>query len=82
MKTYVEPFVGGANVIDKIKCDVRIGSDINEYLIELLLQVRDNVDVLPADFTCIWEKELGTNFDSNRKEKQTRIERLYKCNLS
>ena len=33
---YFEPFVGGANMIDKIKCDIRIGNDINQYLIALL----------------------------------------------
>lgn len=33
---YIEPFVGGANVIDKIVCDNKSGSDKNEYLIALL----------------------------------------------
>lgn len=33
---YIEPFVGGANVIDKIRCGIKVGSDINLYLIELL----------------------------------------------
>jgi DNA adenine methylase len=33
-QTYVEPFVGGCNTIDKVR-GKRIGSDINEYLIEL-----------------------------------------------
>jgi len=32
---YVEPFVGGANLIDKVDGN-RIGADINEYLIALL----------------------------------------------
>lgn len=40
IKTYIEPFVGGANVIDKIKCETRIGSDINPYLIALLRHVQ------------------------------------------
>lgn len=31
---YVEPFVGGANMIDKVEGN-RIGADINEYLISL-----------------------------------------------
>lgn len=35
VQTYVEPFVGGANVIDKIQCDSKIGADLNEYLIAL-----------------------------------------------
>lgn len=44
---YIEPFVGGANMIDKIDFDNKIGSDINEYLIELLIKARDNVEDLP-----------------------------------
>ncbi|GAG22133.1 unnamed protein product, partial [marine sediment metagenome] len=35
-KTYIEPFVGGANMIEHIKCENRCGSDINGYLIEVL----------------------------------------------
>jgi DNA adenine methylase len=31
---YVEPFVGGANIIDKVEGN-RIGGDSNEYLIEM-----------------------------------------------
>lgn len=38
---YIEPFVGGANVIDKIHCDVKIGNDLNQYLIALLKYVQD-----------------------------------------
>lgn len=37
---YVEPFVGGANLIDKIKGN-RIGNDINEYLIALLSAIQN-----------------------------------------
>jgi DNA adenine methylase len=33
--TYFEPFAGGCNVIDKVKADIRIASDKNEFLIEL-----------------------------------------------
>lgn len=36
---YVEPFVGGANMIDKVD-GKRIGCDSNEYLIELLQHVQ------------------------------------------
>ena len=32
---YIEPFVGGANVIDKIKCPLRMGCDLNKYVIAL-----------------------------------------------
>ena len=42
IQMYIEPFVGGANIIDKIKCNERIGLDINPYLIKLLRYIRDN----------------------------------------
>lgn len=34
-RTYIEPFCGGCNVIDKIKANNRIAADKNEYLIAL-----------------------------------------------
>lgn len=33
--TYYEPFVGGANMIDKIRCEKRIGNDIHPELISM-----------------------------------------------
>lgn len=42
IENYLELFVGGANVIDKIKCKNRYGNDINKYLIALLKRVQDN----------------------------------------
>lgn len=36
LKIYVEPFCGGANVIDKVICENRIAVDKNHYLIALL----------------------------------------------
>ena len=36
---YIEPFVGGCNMIDKVKHPLRLGGDINEYLIALLQYV-------------------------------------------
>ena len=38
--TWAEPFVGGANMIDKVVGN-RIGNDINEYLVALLIALRD-----------------------------------------
>lgn len=46
-KGYIEPFVGGANIIDKIQCDKKIGCDIHEELIELLKYVQNNYESLP-----------------------------------
>ena len=47
---YLEPFVGGANVIDKISCKRKIGYDINHYLIELFKHL-DMIDELPDDIS-------------------------------
>ena len=46
-KGYLEPFVGGANMIDKIKCEKKIGCDIHKQLIELLNYARSNKHKLP-----------------------------------
>ena len=64
IKTYVEPFVGGANVIDTIRCERRIGGDNHEYLIALLKHVRDGGE-LPTEVS----KEL---YDDVRKNKNTK----------
>lgn len=47
VKGYIEPFVGGANIIDKIKCDNKIGYDFHKQLIALLQHVQMNVNDLP-----------------------------------
>lgn len=43
---YVEPFVGGANMIDKVDGN-RIGADIHCYLIEALELIRDDPHSIP-----------------------------------
>ena len=48
---YLEPFVGGANMIDKIKCPCKIGNDIHKYLIALLNHVSETTDDLPDSIT-------------------------------
>lgn len=47
---YVEPFVGGANMISEVRHSNRLGIDINEELIALLEAVRDG-DFLPTSIT-------------------------------
>lgn len=60
VKTYIEPFVGGANVIDKIKCDRKIGYDRSDTLIALLCQARDDFSkVLPDGNRELWDKGKG-----------------------
>lgn len=54
---YIEPFVGGANIIDKIKCPTRIGYDRSDTFIALLTQMRDDFDkVLKSGSRELWDK--------------------------
>lgn len=41
---YVEPFVGGANMIDKVRHDKRIANDYNKYLIALFKALQQGVE--------------------------------------
>lgn len=57
IELYIEPFVGGANVIDKIKCARRIGYDRSDTLIALLQQARDDFSkVLTEGSRELWDK--------------------------
>jgi len=50
---YIEPFVGGANMIDKIDYNKRIGADYNEYLVAMwqgLQQNKDRPKVIDKEF--------------------------------
>ncbi|QYC51365.1 hypothetical protein [Acinetobacter phage BUCT628] len=46
--TWIEPFVGGANMIDKVP-DIykRVGYDLNEHAIYALIGIRDDVEQFP-----------------------------------
>lgn len=57
--TWVEPFVGGANMIDKVPNNFqRIGIDYNAHTIEALIAIRDLVDKLPSDVSEEYYKSL------------------------
>ena len=67
--TWVEPFVGGGNVIDKVK-GKRIGSDIDKYTIQALISIRDYIDELPKnnkEFTEEDYKKLRNGDDYKHK---------------
>lgn len=61
---YIEPFVGGANMIDKIKHPNKIGSDIHKELIALLNYTRDNSDLIPSTISEEEYKTVKQNPDS------------------
>lgn len=58
---YWEPFVGGGNMIDKIKCKNKFGSDIHPYLIALLKQAQIDTSVFPATITEEEYKSVRAN---------------------
>ena len=66
-KGYIEPFVGGANVIDKIQCDKKIGFDIHEYLIELLNYSKENYNEIPDTISEEEYKNVKNNKDEYPK---------------
>ena len=39
--TYIEPFVGGANIIQKIECKNKIGNDSHKYLIAMYKAIQN-----------------------------------------
>ena len=58
---YLEPFVGGANIIDKIKCNNKIGCDIHKQLIALLNKAKDNIDDIPDIISYETYEEVKNN---------------------
>lgn len=59
---YIEPFVGGANMIDKIRKDVTlIGSDYNEYLISMWKGLQNGF--IPKDY---YDKETYLHIKDNK----------------
>lgn len=52
---WVEPFVGGANMIDKVPDSFeRIGYDLNDHVIHALLGIRDDVESLPDEISELY----------------------------
>ena len=67
--TWVEPFVGGGNMIDKVPSEYRrIGCDLNGYAIRALTDIRDKPQQLPERFTFeerkFWREQSPTEFMS------------------
>lgn len=58
--TYIEPFVGGANIIDKINCENKYGYDRSDTLIALLAQAATDWDgVMKSGSRELWDKGKG-----------------------
>lgn len=55
INTFIDCFCGGANIIDKVKCENRIASDYNSDLIALLKYVQTDNDLSIAPPECTFE---------------------------
>ena len=68
ISTYIDPFCGGCNLIDKIICDRRIASDVNQPLIDLLQYIQKDNDILIAPSECSFEhySDVRSNQNSNK----------------
>lgn len=66
-KPYIEPFVGGGNMIDKVPAKIRWGSDVAEYAIALLDALSE--DWVPPETLSFQEYEaIKSNPDAYPKE--------------
>lgn len=62
-KPWVEPFVGGGNIIDKVKGE-RYGYDINIDAINALITIRDSIDSIAKNDTEFTEQDYKLTNDS------------------
>ena len=67
IKTYIEPFCGGCNVIDKIQCETKIASDNHKYLIEMFRSL-DLIEDLPEFITKEHYSEVRNCFNKELLE--------------
>lgn len=67
IQNYIEPFVGGANMIQHIECKNKIGSDVNEYLIEMWKALQNGYEP-PQNITKEEYIEVKNNIERYSKE--------------
>lgn len=67
IKTYIEPFCGGCNIIDKIQCETKVASDNHKYLIEMFKNLNSIKD-LPEFITKEHYSEVRNCFNKELLE--------------
>ena len=65
--TYIEPFVGGANMIEHIDCQSKIGSDNNEYLISMWNAIKNGWEI-PREMSRDLYNDIKDNQNKYPKE--------------
>lgn len=66
--TYIEPFVGGPNMIQHIKCENKYGYDNNEYLIEFWKQIQNGWNPLLVAEDKKMTRELYISIKNNKEK--------------
>ena len=61
IEAYIEPFVGGANMIDKINHHNKIGSDLHKQLIALLNKAKYDVNSIPDRISLEYHQKVKRN---------------------
>ena len=64
---WVEPFVGGGNMIDKVKGE-RIGADSNPHVVDALISIRDKLHSLPKTNREFTEQDYASLRTDTRHE--------------
>jgi DNA adenine methylase len=64
---YIEPFVGGANMIQHVECKNKFGSDNNEYLIHLWKALQEGW-IPPSELSKELYNDIKQNKDKYNKE--------------
>lgn len=68
IENYIEPFVGGANMIDKIICKNKYGFDSHKYLIALLKQTQIDTSIFPNDISESLYKDVKENMGNKYED--------------
>lgn len=67
IKVYIEPMVGGCNIIDSIKCEHKIGNDISTPLIEMWKHLKEtNGDDIPLEVSREHYNDVKKNQNTNK----------------
>lgn len=81
IKSYTEPFVGGANVIQHVDCYSRVGYDINAELITLLRYMRDCPDLGQFPEHCSFEHYAEVRKDSKKPREKRKFPLSYTAGI-
>ena len=67
INTYIEPFCGGCNIIDKIKASKKVASDKNKYLIALWKYIQEGNNLLNTVSRELYN-DVRSNQNNNKYE--------------